>query len=105
MNTISDSKSTSPLALKIGVGLFGVSLLWWFFYYAQYSGPFGLLDLKIMCINGATDECAFFQERMAATSVIPTYRPYLWYAGMLLTLLGFVQMRRAVKQPQSPSSP
>jgi len=90
------TRAPTPLATKIGYGLWAVALLWWFFYYANYLGPFELLGLKFMCINGATSECLFFQERMGRTA-IPTYHPILFYAGLLALAVGTYQSWQARK--------
>ena len=85
-----------PLMLKIGFGLWGLSLLWWFLYYAHYQGPFGLIDLKLACINGATSECLFFQQQIKDT-ILPTYSPILWYAGIVASIIGIYQQYKARK--------
>jgi hypothetical protein len=82
-----------PLATKIGLGLVGISVLWWFFYYANYDGPFGLMGLKLMCISGATYECAAFQRMIH--SPIPPYYPVLWYAGLVALIVGIYQNWKA----------
>ena len=58
---------------------------------------FDLLGLKIMCITGTPQECAFFQERLGS-SVIPAYRPWLWWVGCVAMLIGLFQDRAARKQ-------
>jgi hypothetical protein len=90
-------KPPTPLALKIGYGLWAISLLWWFLYYAQYSGAFDMLDLKLACITGATSECLFFQQQMANTGILPTYVPIFWYAGLVAMLIGLYQSYQARK--------
>ena len=80
-----------PIATKIGFGLWAVALLWWFLYYAQYEGAFQLLRLKIMCLDGATRECKFFQEQIHGG--VPTYYPIFWWAGMIALVTGFFQGR------------
>jgi hypothetical protein len=86
------SKPRTPLAMKIGLALWALALVWWFIYYAQYSGPFGLLGLKFPCITGATNECVFFQQRLR-TSAIPAYHPIFWWLGVVAMVVGFVQTR------------
>jgi hypothetical protein len=83
-------KQPTPTATKVGFVLWGVSLVWWFAYYSNYSGAFGLLDLKLMCITGATDECVFFRERMGRT-IVPTYYPIFWYVGLIALAVGAYQ--------------
>jgi hypothetical protein len=86
----------TPLALKIGLGLLVTSLVWWFLYYSHYYGAFGLMDLKLACINGATSECLFFQQQIKDT-ILPTYSPILWYAGLVVGVIGLVQQYKARK--------
>lgn len=90
-------KRPSPMALKIGFGLWALSLVWWFFYYAQYAGAFGLMGLRFGCISGATSECLFFQQQLAKTSILPTYVPIFWYAGLVCMAIGLYQNHQAKK--------
>lgn len=90
-------KLPTPLVLKIGLGLWAISLLWWFLYYAQYAGAFGLMDLRFGCISGATSECLFFQQQLANKSVLPTYVPIFWYAGLVCMAVGLYQNHQAKK--------
>lgn len=90
-------KPPAPLALKIGLGLWAISLLWWFLYYAQYAGAFGLMDLRFGCISGATSECLFFQQQLAQTSILPTYVPIFWYVGLACMTVGLYQNHQAKK--------
>jgi hypothetical protein len=85
-----------PLMLKIGFALWAASMVWWFLYYAQYQGPFGLMRLKIACINGATSECLFFQQQIKDT-ILPTYYPILWYAGIVASVIGIYQQYKSRK--------
>lgn len=100
MNSIPPEKPASPVALKIAGGLFAVAVLWWFIYYAQYGGPFTYFGLKLSCINGATDECMFFQQRLAETTLVPAYRPYFWYGGMIAAVFGLIQRYIASERAQ-----
>lgn len=86
------SKQKTPMAMKLGLALWAVALAWWFVYYAQYSGPFGLIGLKFPCITGASSECAFFQHRLSGTAV-PTYHPIFWWLGVAAMIVGFMQTR------------
>jgi hypothetical protein len=80
------------LATKIGFALWGVAVLWWFSYYASWGGPFSMLGLKVFCLNGTTNECAYFQR--GYRGAIPTYSPIFWYAGMVSLIVGVFQSRR-----------
>lgn len=86
-------KSSTPLALKIMLVCWTISLAWWFAYYAQYLGPFDLLAVKFFCINGATAECERLRTAIGAGS-IPTYYPVFWYAGLALGLIGSLRTMR-----------
>jgi hypothetical protein len=83
-----------PIATKVGFWLLAITLLWWFAYYANYEGAFGLMKRKIMCINGATYECLFYQKMMGPTA-IPTYYPIFWYAGLIALAIGAYQSWQA----------
>lgn len=91
----------TPMATKIGFALWGVSLVWWFAYYANWGGAFDLMGLKLMCITSASSECEFFQEQMSRTSAIPTYYPIFWWAGCVAMMVGLVQSRAQRKQTKS----
>lgn len=85
--------ASTPVVTWIGFILWAAALLWWFAYYAQWEGAFGLMRLKIMCIVGASHECMFFQEQINKTSWIPTYSPILWWGGCLAFFVGRMQRR------------
>ena len=87
------SRAPMPMATKIGFALWGVAALWWFAYYANWQGAFGLMDVKLMCIAVATSECELFQQRIARISAIPTYYPVFWWAGCIAMGIGLMQMR------------
>lgn len=88
----------TPTATRIGFALWGVALLWWFAYYANWGGAFGLMGLKLMCITGATSECEFFRTQISKISAIPTYYPVFWWAGCAAMIVGLVQSRGQRKQ-------
>jgi len=88
----------TPMAVKVGFALWSVTLAWWFAYYANWHGGFGLMRLKLMCITGVTAECEFFQAQIAKISAIPTYRPAFWWAGCAAMIIGLVQARLQRKQ-------
>lgn len=70
-----DSGPSTPPALYVGLAFCAASIAWWFAYYAQYGGAFGLLGLKVACIGFATPECSFFQASIRGA--IPRYVPVL----------------------------
>lgn len=90
MGDPSKDKPPTPPAIHLGLGLWAISLLWWFFYYAQYGGPFALIGLKLACVGVTTSECAFFQSHIRGT--MPRYVPVFWYAGMAALAFGVHQL-------------
>lgn len=88
-----------PLAARIGLGLWLIAVVWWFLYYANYHGPFDLFWLKFACISGATSECLFFQGHITGT-ILPTYSPVLWHAGLAAMTVGLYQHHKARKAAQ-----
>lgn len=88
----------TPIGTRIAFALWGVTLLWWFIYYANWGGAFGLMGLKLMCITGATPECLFFQQQIAKLSAVPTYSPIFWWAGCVAAVIGFVQSRASKRE-------
>lgn len=80
--------------MVIGLVLLGLALLWWFAYYGQWGGWFSLLDVKWGCISGEPFECANFRE-FIGPSAIPAYSPVLWWAGIIVTLVGLYVSRRS----------
>lgn len=89
MDSHDDKPPTHP-AIYLGIAFCLASVVWWFAYYAQYGGAFGLIGLKLACIGYATPECAFFQANIRG--VIPRYVPVLWYAGMVTLAFGVWQV-------------
>lgn len=85
-----EPKPSTPPTIYLGLAFCLVSVVWWFAYYAQYGGAFGLLGLKLACIGFATPECAFFQAQIRGS--IPRYVPVLWYAGMITLAFGVFQI-------------
>lgn len=84
-----DSRPETPLATKVGFGLWLIALIWWFVYYAQYGGAFALMELKLPCLSWPTRECLFFQQQIR--SPLPRYVPAFWYGGILAFAVGLYQ--------------
>jgi len=64
---------------------------WWFLFYAQWTGPLRLLDLKVPCLVMTIDECSFFQSRLDDFHASgPVYQPAVWWIGMATFLAGRV---------------
>ena len=82
----------APLAEIIGWALWGVALVWWYFFYSQYGGGLYLFEQKFVCVAAITDVCLDFRHQLLH-SVIPAYQPVLVWAGALFLILGFWQRR------------
>lgn len=85
------SHRPAPFASKLGIALMGIAVIWWFAYYAQWQGAFGLLSVKLPCLDGATRECLLVQRAIEGN--IPTYSPVVWWLGLAAFVAGFVQSR------------
>ena len=86
----SPGRAGVPVALLVGVALWGLTTVWWFSYYSQYDGWLGQLGEKAPCVFMATDECSYMQKRLLG-SAIPRYHPELFWAGLIAVALGIVQ--------------
>jgi hypothetical protein len=74
-----------------GLVIMAAAFAWWFLFYAQWTGPLRLLDLKMPCLVTTIDECSFFQSRLEAFHASgPAYRPAAWWIGMATFLAGRV---------------
>src|SRR5215472_7021490 len=74
---------------NVGLAIMAVAFAWWFLFYAQWTGPLRLLDLKVPCLVTTIDECSFFQSRLdefRATG--PAYQPAVWWIGMATYVAG-----------------
>ena len=91
------ARGPPPLAHTIGLLLLAMACVRCFADYAHWQGASGLLDLKSMCLSGpATPECVFFRRHIPPT-LIPVYTAWLWYAGLVVTVVGVVQALTARK--------
>jgi hypothetical protein len=82
----------------IGLGLLLASLIWCLAYYSAWDDKFfGSLDLKLFCVDGATQECRLAARDIIARSGsrVPTYYPILWWAGLGSIAIGFIQRWRS----------
>jgi len=89
---------STPLTTIIGLGLLVVSLIWCLAYYSAWDDKFfGMLDLKLFCLSGATQECSWAARDIIAKSGsgVPTYSPVFWWAGLALIAVGWIQRWRA----------
>ena len=74
-----------------GLAIMAVAFAWWFLFYAQWTGPLRLLDLKVPCLVTTIEECSFFQSRLEDFHAAgPAYRPAAWWIGMATFLAGRV---------------
>jgi len=94
---MSEPAATGPrreltLAIWIGLGLWAFTLAWWLYYYSQYGGVSDQLSIKIPCLAVSTDDCAFMQKHLAE-SAVPVYHPVLFWVGLAMLALGFLQRR------------
>lgn len=88
---------STPLTI-IGLALLIVSLIWCLAYYEAWDDKFfGMLDLKLFCLDGATYECSSAARDIIAKSgsAVPSYYPILWWAGLGLIVAGMIQRWRA----------
>src|SRR5258708_34709289 len=76
------TRKTNWLA-NAGLAIMASAFVWWFLFYAQWTGPLRLLDLKVPCLVYTIDECSFFQARLGEFHASgPVYRPAAWWIGM-----------------------
>jgi hypothetical protein len=74
---------------NVGLAIMAVAFAWWFVFYAQWTGPLRLLDLKVPCLVTTIDECSFFQSRLEEFHASgPAYQPAVWWIGMATFLAG-----------------
>jgi hypothetical protein len=72
-----------------GLAIMAAAFAWWFLFYAQWTGPLRLLDLKMPCLVTTIDECSFFQSRLEEFHAMgPAYQPAAWWIGMAAFLAG-----------------
>jgi hypothetical protein len=74
-----------------GLAIMAAAFVWWFLFYAQWTGPLHLLDLKVPCLVTTLGECSFFQSRLEALHAAgPAYHPAAWWIGVAAFLAGRV---------------
>jgi len=72
-----------------GLIIMAVAFVWWFLFYAQWTGPLRMLDLKVPCLVTTIDECSFFQSRLGEFRAYgPVYQPVVWWIGVATFLAG-----------------
>src|SRR5215467_11581575 len=74
-----------------GLVIMAVAFVWWFLFFAKWTGPLRLLDLKAPCLVYTIDECSFFQSRLEEFHALgPAYQPAAWWIGLATYLAGRV---------------
>src|SRR5215470_19842005 len=74
-----------------GLAIMAAAFVWWFLFYAQWTGPLRMLDLKVPCLVTTLGECSFFQSRLAAFHAAgPAYHPAALWIGVATFLAGRV---------------
>ena len=72
-----------------GLAIMAAAVVWWFLFYAQWTGPLHMLDLKVPCLVTTLGECSFFQSRLDAFHAAgPAYQPAALWIGMATFLAG-----------------
>jgi hypothetical protein len=72
-----------------GLAIMAAAFAWWFLFFAQWTGPLRLLDLKAPCLVYTIDECSFFQSRLEEFHAWgPVYQPAAWWIGMATYMAG-----------------
>ena len=72
-----------------GLAIMAVAFAWWFLFYAQWTGPLRLLDLKVPCLVTTIEECGFFQSRLEEFHAAgPVYQPAAWWIGLATYVAG-----------------
>src|SRR5260370_40987043 len=84
------TRKTNWLA-NVGLAIMVVAFAWLFLFYAQWTGPLRLLDLKVPCLVTTIDECSFFHSRLDDFHAAgPVYQPAVWGIRMATFLSGRV---------------
>ena len=89
-----------------GLAIMAAAFVWWFLFYAQWTGPLHLLDLKVPCLVATVDACSFFQSRLYELNAAgPAYHPVAWWVGMAAFLAGRVSGMLLPGKPQPCARP
>jgi hypothetical protein len=107
MDALPMSISTHGLARETrwlanaGLAIMAAAFVWWFLFYAQWTGPLHLLDLKVPCLIATIDTCSFFQSRLSELNALgPAYHPAAWWVGVVAFLAGRVSGMLLPGKPQ-----
>lgn len=89
--TVSGSGRETRWLANTGLAIMAAAVLWWFLFYAQWTGPLHMLDLKVPCLVTTLGECSYFQSRLDAFHAAgPAYHPAALWIGMAAFLAGRV---------------
>jgi len=112
MDTLPMTISTSGLSRETrwlanaGLVIMAAAFVWWFLFYAQWTGPLHLLDLKAPCLVATIDTCSFFQSRLQELDAAgPAYHPAAWWVGVAAFLAGRVSGMLLPGKPQPYARP
>ncbi len=73
----------------IGMAMMALAFVWWFLFYAQWTGPLRLLDLKVPCLVHTIEECSYFRSNLGEFHASgPAYQPIIWWVGISAFLAG-----------------
>jgi hypothetical protein len=87
--TASGQAQTYNWLSNAGLAIMAAAFVWWFLFFAQWTGPVRLLDLKVPCLVYTIDECSFFQSRLEEFHASgPVYQPAAWWIGMATFMAG-----------------
>jgi hypothetical protein len=86
-------RSTGTWIMLAGLALMVAAVAWWLAYYGQHLGPFTLLNRKMACLMGEASECVAFRD-FIGPSPMPVYSPIIWWAGLIVALIGLYVSRR-----------
>jgi hypothetical protein len=114
MSLFSNNMDTLPMAIRTprlwrearwlanaGLVIMAAAFVWWFLFYAQWTGPLHLLDLKAPCLVATIDTCSFFQSRLQELNAAgPAYHPAAWWVGVVAFLAGRVSGMLLPGKPQ-----
>jgi hypothetical protein len=104
-STPGPSRETRWLA-NAGLAIMAAAFVWWFLFYAQWTGPLHLLDLKAPCLVATIDTCSFFQSRLQELDAAgPAYHPAAWWVGVAAFLAGRVTGMLLPGRPQPYARP
>jgi hypothetical protein len=85
-------------ATNIGMAIMATAFLWWAVFYAQWTGPLRMLDLKVPCLVHTIDECSYFQSNLSSFHAVgPAYQPIVMWIGTATFIAGRF-LKRGTKQ-------